>query len=219
MSPFAGVHTTVDPKGFAVVPMVRHGTVSLLVIDSWKLSDMLAGGGAEDTHGLITHKSWEQETSSASLGKHAARSPCKLCALRRWSNRALAETYHCVSVGIHRGTGWNGHVVLRQDGHAHTEHQSKLPWCGTSGKGLLSFALLASECTQNAKDVIDTMLFKSKQGVQADLDRHTPHLLAFRSCCQDDRIHCCGLLSKSCGYQGGRGCASVERGIRCLGIA
>ena len=29
---------------------------------------------------------------------------------------------HCVSVGIHRGTCWNGHVVLRQDGHAHTEH-------------------------------------------------------------------------------------------------
>ena len=32
------------------------------------------------------------------------------------------ETSHCVSVGIHRGTFWNGHVVLRQDGHAHTEH-------------------------------------------------------------------------------------------------
>ena len=75
--------------------------------------------------------------------------------------------------------------MLRQDGHAHTERQSKLAWC----------ELLASEWTQNGKDVIDTMLFKSKQGVQADLDRRTPHLLAFRSCCQDDRIHCCGLLS------------------------
>ena len=29
---------------------------------------------------------------------------------------------HCVLVGIHRGTFWNGHLVLRQDGHAHTEH-------------------------------------------------------------------------------------------------
>ena len=38
---------------------------------------------------------------------------------------------------------------------------------------MLSFALLASEWTQNEKDVFDTMLFKSKQEVQADLDRHT----------------------------------------------
>ena len=117
-------------------------------------------------------------------------SPCKLCARRRWPHRALAETNHCVSVGIHRGTGWNGHVVLRQDGHAHTERQSKVPWCETSEKRLLSFALLASEWTQNAKE---TMLFKSKQGVQADLDHHTSHVVALR--CQDDRNHCCGLLS------------------------
>ena len=47
--------------------------------------------------------------------------------------------------------------------------ESKLPWCETSEQGLLSFALLASEWTQNAKDVFDTMLFKSKQEVQADL--------------------------------------------------
>ena len=32
------------------------------------------------------------------------------------------ETSHCVSVVVHRGTFRNGHVVLRQDGHAHTEH-------------------------------------------------------------------------------------------------
>ena len=54
-----------------------------------------------------------------------------------------------------------GLVVLRQDGHAHTEHQSKLPWCESSEEGLLSFVLLASEWTQNAKDVIDPMLFMS----------------------------------------------------------
>ena len=51
--------------------------------------------------------------------------------------------------------------------------ESKLLWCETSEQGLLSFALLASEWTQNAKDVFDTMLFKSKHEVQADLDRHT----------------------------------------------
>ena len=56
--------------------------------------------------------------------------------------------------------------MLRQDGHAHTEHQSKLPWCETSEEGLLSFALLASEWTQNAKVIIDPMLFMSKQKVQ-----------------------------------------------------
>ena len=87
--------------------------------------------------------------------------------------------------------------------------ESKLLWCETSQQGLLSFALLASEGTQNAKDVCDTMLFKSKQEVQADLDCHTSLLLAFRSCCRDDRIPCCGLLSQSCRDQGGCGCASV----------
>ena len=87
--------------------------------------------------------------------------------------------------------------------------ESKLPWCETSEQVLLSFALLVFEWTQNAKDVIDTMLLKCKQEVQADLGRHTSHLLAFRSCCRDDRVHCCGLLSQSCGDQGRCGCASV----------
>ena len=87
--------------------------------------------------------------------------------------------------------------------------EQKLPWCETSGQGLLSFVLLASEWTQNAKDVFDTMLFQCKQEVEADLDRHTSLLLTFRSCCRDDGIHCCGLLSHSCGDQGGCGCASV----------
>ena len=85
----------------------------------------------------------------------------------------------------------------------------KLPWCETSEQGLLSFVLLASEWTHNAKDVFDTMLFQCKQEVEADLNRHTYLLLAFRSCCRDDRIHCRGLLSQSCGDQGGCGCASV----------
>ena len=55
--------------------------------------------------------------------------------------------------------------------------ESKLLRCETSQQGLLSFALLASEGAQNAKDVFDTMLFKSKQEVQADLDCHTSLLL------------------------------------------
>ena len=67
--------------------------------------------------------------------------------------------------------------------------EQKLPWCETSEQGLLSFVLLASEWTQNAKDVFDTMLFQCKQEVEADLDRHTSLLLAFRSCCRDDGIH------------------------------
>ena len=40
--------------------------------------------------------------------------------------------------------------------------ESKLPWFETSEQELFSFALLASVWTQNAKDVIDTMVFKSK---------------------------------------------------------
>ena len=90
-----------------------------------------------------------------------------------------------------------------------TTVESEFPWCEASEQGLLSFALLASKWNQNAEDVIDTMLFKCKQQVQAAFDRHTPHVLAFRSCCQDDRIHCCDLLSQSCGYQGGCGSAGV----------
>ena len=87
--------------------------------------------------------------------------------------------------------------------------ESKLPWCETSEQGLLSFALLVSEWTQIAKDVIDTTLFKCNHEVQADLDRHTSLSRAFRFCCEDYRIHCCGSLSQSCGDQGGCGCASA----------
>ena len=36
--------------------------------------------------------------------------------------------------------------------------------------------------------------------LQAAFDRHTPHLLAFGSCCQGDRVHC---------YQGGCGSEGV----------
>ena len=99
---------------------------------------------------------------------------------------------------------------------------SKLPWCETLDQELLSFALLASEWTQCAKDVIDTMLFKSLKEVQAHLDRHTSHLLALRSCCQDDRIHCCGLLSQSYGIKAdvdARVLSHVEGGIRYFGNA
>ena len=59
--------------------------------------------------------------------------------------------------------------------------ESKLPWCKTSEQVLLSFPLLASDWTQNAKDVIDPMLFKCKREVQADLGRHTSHSLALLS--------------------------------------
>ena len=38
--------------------------------------------------------------------------------------------------------------------------ESKLPWGAISKQQLLLFALLAAEWTQNAKDAIDTMLFK-----------------------------------------------------------
>ena len=97
---------------------------------------------------------------------------------------------------------------------------SKFPCVRLQSKGCCRL-LPASEWTQNAKDVFDTMLFKSKQEGQVSLDRHV-HLLAYRSCCQDNKIHCCGLLTQSCGDQGGRECASVlasERGVRCFGIA
>ena len=118
---------------------------------------------------------------------------------------------------------WNSHVVLGQDGHAHTEHHDyrvEVSVCETSEQGLLSFAS-SFGVDQNAKDVFDTMLFKSKQEGQVSLDRHV-HLLAYRSCCQDNKIHCCGLLTQSCGDQGGRECASFlasARGVQCLGIA
>ena len=60
-----------------------------------------------------------------------------------------------------------------------TTIESEFPWCEASEQGLLSFALLASKQTQNAEDVIDTMLFRCKQEVKAAFNRYTPHLLKF----------------------------------------
>ena len=54
--------------------------------------------------------------------------------------------------------------------------ESEFPRCEASEQVLLSFALLASEQTQNTVNVIDTMLFKCEQEVQAAFYRHTPHL-------------------------------------------
>ena len=54
----------------------------------------------------------------------------------------------------------------------------EVPWCKASQQELLSFALRASEQTQNAEDVIDTMLFRCQQEVQAAFNRHTPLLLS-----------------------------------------
>ena len=42
----------------------------------------------------------------------------------------------------------------------------------------MSFALRASEQTQNPEDVLDTMLFRCQQEVQAACNRHTPLLLS-----------------------------------------
>ena len=87
----------------------------------------------------------------------------------------LHRALQCVSVHIHRGTCRNRHVVLRQERHAHTEHHDsrvEVSECETSEQELLSFALLASEWTQNAKNIIDMMSFKSKQEVQDSLDCH-----------------------------------------------
>ena len=111
------------------------------------------------------------------------------------AHRALAETSHCVSFGMHRGTCRKSSDKTDTLTQYIITIESQLPWCETSEQGLLSFALLVFEWTQNAKDLLDTMLFKSKLEGQVSLDRHTSHLLAFRSCCQDDKIHCCGLLT------------------------
>ena len=42
-------------------------------------------------------------------------------------------------------------------------YRVEVPWCKASQQELLSFALRASEQTQNAEDVIDTMLFRCQQ--------------------------------------------------------
>ena len=98
-----------------------------------------------------------------------------------------------VSVGIHRGT-------CRNSSDKTDTFTQNIKGCCCLPSGF--------EVDPDTKDVLDTMLFKSKLEGQVSLDRHTSHLLAFRSCCQYDKIHCCGLLTKSCGDQGGRECAS-----------
>ena len=65
---------------------------------------------------------------------------------------------------------WNGHVLLQKK-WARSHRTSRLsnrgfPCCGLQCRRLLSFALLASEQTQNAEDVVDMMLFKCKQEVE-----------------------------------------------------
>ena len=86
----------------------------------------------------------------------------------------------------------------------------KLPWCETSEQGLLSFALLASEWAQNAKDVFDTMLFRSKQEVEADLGpSHVSLTRLVDSAVETTESIFAGLLSQLCGDQGRCGCASV----------
>ena len=46
----------------------------------------------------------------------------------------LHRALHRVSVHLHQGTCWNGHLVLRQERHAHAHHDSrvKVSECGTS---------------------------------------------------------------------------------------
>ena len=91
---------------------------------------------------------------------------------------------------------WNAHGLLRKreggkkrkekkgEEHIHTRHhepvESKFPWCAASQQELLSFALRASEQTQNAEDVFDTMLFRCQQEVQAACNRHTPLFLRIK---------------------------------------
>ena len=64
---------------------------------------------------------------------------------------------------------WNAHGLLRQrrkEEHITQDimtYRVKVPWCKVSQQELLSFALRASEQTQNAEDVIDTMLFRCQQ--------------------------------------------------------
>ena len=65
-------------------------------------------------------------------------------------------------------------MVLRQGKHAHTEHHDscvELSDMRLQSK-LLSFALLPSNWTQTAKNVIDTMSFKSKKEVPNSLESH-----------------------------------------------
>ena len=70
----------------------------------------------------------------------------------------------------------------KKEEHFRTKHhdlvESKFPWCEASQQELLSFALRASEQTQNEKEVVDTMLFRCQQEVQAAFNRHTPLLLS-----------------------------------------
>ena len=48
-------------------------------------------------------------------------------------SRHLAEKHENVSIGIHRGTRWNGWGVFSQDNHQNImTNESELPWSDTS---------------------------------------------------------------------------------------
>ena len=105
------------------------------------------------------------------------------------------------------GTCRNRHVVLRQDGHAHTEHHDYhveapavwdfrvrvvVVWTAGLRSGPRTQRMSLTRCCSGS-----SRKFRIVWTV-------TSHLLAFLSCCQDDKIHW-----QSFGDQGGRECASV----------
>ena len=99
------------------------------------------------------------------------------------------------------------HVLPRQERHAHTEHHDYpvgVPCCEASEQGCCRLHCWLQSASRR-EDVMNTMLLKCKKEVHAAFDRHMPYFLAFGSCCQDDRVHCCDLLSQSKECQGGCG--------------
>ena len=86
----------------------------------------------------------------------------------------------------------------------------------------MSFALLASEWTQNAKDVIDTMLLKCKQEVQADWTVTRLFDSLFDSAVETTEsivAACCHSHAEIKADVDAQVLSHAERGNRCLCIA
>ena len=118
----------------------------------------------------------------------------------------------CVSVGIHRGTCWNGHVLLRQDGHAHTEHHNYRQ--SFHGVKLQSKGCCRLHCWHRSGPKTQRMSLSrccSSASKKCRLLSTVTRLIysPFDPAVKTTESIFCGLLSQSCGYQGGCGSASV----------
>ena len=109
-----------------------------------------------------------------------------------WISCFGREASHCVTIGIHCGTRWNGQAVFRQDRHARTKHHDHRieasVGCDIEATAVVvcSFGCgVDAECEGCHRHDAFQVQEISPGGFGPS---HFSRLHAFRSCCEDHRI-------------------------------